>query len=149
MKSKEYSKPENDENLYIQPIPGNQTEPSKYISPSPKSNKSKTPINFKLSQGGTETGKEAVAGEAPVERSPVSATLAKSKNDSALVIGKPVASNAIYHMEMGHELDFEFEEGEMDNIRERFEIMAIKMDVHKTGTLYLRELVYIYIYILK
>ncbi len=36
---------------------------------------------------------------------------------------------------------FNFEEGKTDEVREKFEIIGIKMDLHKNGTLYLKELV--------
>ena len=40
--------------------------------------------------------------------------------------------------------DFNFDEDEnTDNVREKIEIMAIKMDIHKNGLLYLNELVYL------
>jgi len=39
--------------------------------------------------------------------------------------------------------DFDFECKEEDNIREKFEIIGIQMDFHKTGILYLKELVFL------
>lgn len=40
--------------------------------------------------------------------------------------------------------DFKFEEPkEYDKIKEKFEIIAIQMDIHKNGILYLKELVLI------
>ena len=39
--------------------------------------------------------------------------------------------------------DFDFEYKEDDNVREKFEIIGIKMDIHKNGILYLKELVHI------
>ncbi len=40
------------------------------------------------------------------------------------------------------EAQFSFEEPtESDTVREKFEILGIKMDVHKSGVLYLKELV--------
>ena len=38
--------------------------------------------------------------------------------------------------------EFNFEEGpDYDDVREKFEIIAIKMDIHKNGILYLKEFV--------
>ena len=37
--------------------------------------------------------------------------------------------------------DFNFEEGNTDELMEKFEVIGIKMDIHKNGTLYLKELV--------
>ncbi len=39
------------------------------------------------------------------------------------------------------EHDFSFEDTERDETRDKFEIIAIKMDIHKNGILYLKELV--------
>lgn len=38
--------------------------------------------------------------------------------------------------------DFSFEEGKTDEIKEKFEVIGIQMDIHKNGTLYLKELVF-------
>jgi len=40
--------------------------------------------------------------------------------------------------------EFNFEDvKEHDDVREKFEIIAIKMDIHKNGVLYLKELVFL------
>jgi len=45
--------------------------------------------------------------------------------------------------------DFNFEGVQgYDSAREKFEIIAIKMDIHKNGVLYLKELVFFTIFIL-
>lgn len=36
---------------------------------------------------------------------------------------------------------FTFEEAEQDSVREKFEVIGIKLNLHKNGTLYLKELV--------
>ncbi len=39
------------------------------------------------------------------------------------------------------EFAFECEDGVENRVREKFEVMGIQMDIHKNGTLYLKELV--------